>query len=397
MDKWLIIPILIGIGLGQLVRWPILGWSAPVLDVIVGVVVVVGLWSVVKSRASMPPRFLLLAWGVLMAVFALSWLVNLSTLGGSNGLSALLFLIRFIVYGALPFALWPHLLPTRVEFYQQWLLVLFVLVAALGWLQLGLFPDLRMFEYLGFDPHLNRLVSTFLDPNLVGIFLAFGAGLAMLATKHALHWRVKLLHTIITLFLIASVMATFSRSALLALVVILLIIGWMNYRRAIWVGLALVAMAFLLVPRLQDRLTGVWDLDVTARHRLESWHNGWQIVRARPWLGVGYNAVATERYRYASPGTEPLAKRAKSAFDSSLLTIWASAGTLGLVTFLSWVAIVLGMTWHSWREPKKVFGSWLWAITVGLLGAALFVNAWLTTPLLIVWWITIGLSWKEQS
>jgi len=397
MDKWLIIPILVTIGLGQLIRWPIAGVSIPAIDLVVVVVVLIGGVMLLKNRSMTIPRPLMIGWFVLMVVFAVSWIVNLSVLGARDGLVAFLFLARFVGYGLLPFVLWPHLSSRRLGGYSSWLLMLFVWVAVLGWVQLGLFPDLQLFEYLGWDPHSGRLVSTFLDPNLVGIFLSFGVGLGVIAWGEATTRRDKIMATIIAVFLIISVLATFSRSALLSLVIVLLMVGWMRYRKAVGVGLMVVAVMFMFVPRLQDRLAGVWQLDTTARYRIASWQDGWELVKANPVFGVGYNAVASQRYKYVPEDTEQLSRQAENGFDSSLLTIAAASGLVGLLVWLGWVAMVLATTWHSWKIKTAVFGPMLWGITAGLLGASLFVNAWLTASMLVVWWLVIGLSWKEQE
>ena len=397
MDKWLIIPILIGVGLGQLIKWLIAGLSIPAVDIAVTGVVLIGLGMMVKHWSSWPPRPVLFGWSILMVAIALSWLVNLSALGVSNGLIALLFLGRFIIYGLLPIVLWPHLNAKRSVVYAGWLLVLFLWVAVLGWLQLGLFPDLVLFEYLGLDPHNGRLVSTFLDPNLVGIFLSFGVGLGILMWGRATSRRDKVIIAVVSVFLIVSVLATFSRSALLAMVVILLMIGWMRYRRVVGIGLIIVALAFMSIPRLQDRLSGVWQLDVTVRYRIESWQAGWRLIKAKPIFGVGYNAIASQRYQYSPAGTERLSRQAENGFDSSLLTMAAASGLVGLLAFLNWLIIILKRTWRSWTVDATIFGPLLWAVTAGLMGASLFVNAWLTATILIIWWLIIGVGLKEQE
>jgi len=61
MDKWLIIPTLVAIGLGQLVRVSVGGLSLPLLDIVVGAVVIVGLISA-WGRWLLPPRPVVWAW-----------------------------------------------------------------------------------------------------------------------------------------------------------------------------------------------------------------------------------------------------------------------------------------------------------------------------------------------
>ncbi|AKM84989.1 TPA: hypothetical protein DHW58_01915 [Patescibacteria group bacterium] len=397
MDKWLLIGLLVGIGLGPLARFNVAGQNLLLLDVIVGVTVVVALAAALYQKTfRWPPKGLMLAWGILMSIFALSWLVAAPSLGSASW-PALLFLIRFVVYGTLLIALYPHLSSGRSPLYLRLWLTMFVAVAAGGWLQLGLTPDLRIYEYLGWDPHQGRLVSTWLDPNLVGIFLSSGVGLALLAVPLAATRRDRVVTWLVVGFLIVSVLATLSRSAFIALLIILAVIGWYRYRRVLWLGLGLIILAGVAIPGLRDRLTGAWQLDTTVRYRLESWSEGWQLFTAHPWLGVGYNAIPVARYAAASPGVEVLSDRASSGFDSSLLTIAVAAGGAGLLAWLWWVAAVLRLAWRGWSHHQMVFGSALASVTLALLGASWFVNAWLAAPMLATWWLMIGLCLNEHD
>ncbi len=395
MDKWLIIPVLIAVGLGQLVRVSVGGLSLPLLDIVVGAVVIVGLISA-WGRWLLPPRPVVWAWLAVMMVMTLSWSVNLLGLGWTDGATAGLFLARFVGCGLLPLAIGPHLVPDRLGVYRDWLVTTGVAVAALGFGQLGLFPDLRLFEYLGIDPHVGRLVSTWLDPNLVGIFLGLGVGAAGLAFASSTAARERWTYAVATGFLGVAVLLTFSRSALLALIVVLLFVGWAKYRQWMWLGLLVVAIGFSFIPRLSDRLAGIWQLDTTARYRVESWHTGWQAAKSRPILGVGYNAVGSQRYQDAPAGTEELSTRAQTGFDSTLLTILVAAGWLGLLAWLWWVATLLGWQMSNWRG-LNVTSPLVWVATLALFSASWFVNAWLAGPLLVSWWLIVGLSLREHA
>src|SRR5690606_11520258 len=44
------------------------------------------------------------------------------------------------------------------------------LIAITGFIQLQILPNLEGLESLGYDPHINRLVGSWLDPNFIGGF-----------------------------------------------------------------------------------------------------------------------------------------------------------------------------------------------------------------------------------
>lgn len=301
-------------------------------------------------------------------------------------LIAATYLLRWVAYALLIFMGWELAKSRR---FIMGLGLLFGLVALLGIFQWWLLPDIAFLERWGWDPHQGRLVSTFLDPNFVGGFLVVGISLSLpqlLAGKEkTLRWY----WGILTAIMVGALYLTFSRSALLALVVAVFIIGLLRYRWVVAAFIMIALVGYFLSPRLQERVQGAFDFDQTVRYRVASWREGLNIVREEPIIGVGFNTLPDTRERY---GYWP-AGHASSGFDSSLLTVGTTTGILGLIAYLGVVVSTLLLSWRKWRKTAAPIALTFLAAGGALLIHSLFVNSLLYPSILVVGWIILGLVW----
>lgn len=380
--------IVIGLALvgGQLLR---LSWGSVAitgLDIAVAGWVVFWVldWLICLRRYPFP-RF---GWwvGLFITLAVVSLIGALRWISISEVLIATTYLLRWAAYALLVFMGW-QLAQSRQLI--MGLGLVFGLVALLGVLQWWLLPDVSFLERWGWDPHQGRLVSTFLDPNFVGGFLVVGVSLAL---PQLLTWGKayqRWYWGILTVLMLVAIYLTFSRSALLALIVAVFIIGVLRYR---WVALALLAIVvigYLMSPRLQERVLGAISLDQTVRYRIASWQEGFNVMRQEPIIGVGFNTLPAtrERYGYWPEG------HAGSGFDSSLLTVGATTGSLGLVAYLGILLSALLLAWRKWKATAAPLALTFLASSGALLVHSLFVNSLLYPSILVVWWIILGLVW----
>lgn len=391
MDKIIFSILLIGWLLGRVAQIPIAGRDVPIMDIAVALTVVIGglpLLSLANRRKLVAwPIFW--AWGIFILVALASLLLGISALPAASAVGAGFFWARLALYGCLPWVVFINF-RSDPRVYQDWLLWAFVAVSVMGFLQLGFFPSLEPWEIFGWDPHRYRLFATWLDPNFLGVWLALGLGLALIKWPTVFSdWLVRGLST----GLIAVALGwTVSRSALITAVVVLLALAATYYRKVIvWVGLVgLVAVMVAVSPSLWQRVINTGRSGDTAEYRLESWARGWQTFAAHPWLGVGYNTLPYSKQSPASSGG-----RSDSGFDSSLLTLAATTGVIGLISWLWFIWQVLILGWEGVAH-RRLFGSWMLAATIGLFVGSLFINAWLYSPILSLWLVGLGLSLRER-
>lgn len=277
-----------------------------------------------------------------------------------------------------------------------WMLFgLTALLALAGFIQLKIQPDFTLFETLGWDPHQGRLLSTWFDPNFVGGFMAFmlpiilGASLEKKAPKSLL--------LPLALVVLVALGLTFSRSSYLALLTSILILGLFRSWKFLAVGLLGVLLLIALFNPVRERalslftsstafLSETYTLpDDSARLRMDSWREGWQLFLEKPILGQGYN-----RYDLASLelGTlNQLEDHAASGSDSSLLTVLATTGLAGFLPFFTLY----------WLLAKKAFQRRKQGLMLGVLAAlcglfvhSIFVNSLLFPLFMVPFWLGLG-------
>ena len=203
------------------------------------------------------------------------------------------------------------------------------------------YPDSR--PQLDWDVQGRRLVSTFLDPNYAGAFIAIGlvVCLARLASgARTPAWKL--------LVLAVALVLTASRSSILALFVagfVMLMITGLSKRLLRAVGLA-VLLVLLALPKLIEFAASFHKLsiDPSAMDRLTSWLHGWIVLRDHWVIGIGFNTwgYVSERYGWIRSFS------ATYGIDGGLLFVLVMTGVIGL-------ALYVGMLWSMFRTSLRVW------------------------------------------
>lgn len=212
-------------------------------------------------------------------------------------------------------------------------LVLSALVITGSLLQYFLYPDLRNLLYMGWDPHLSRLIGTFFEPPVSGSVFGLLALFIFLKGK-SVGINSTLRQFIITA-LGAGVFLTYSRGIYIAFFLTLFIyLIKQKYYRGIFAMVVAFAIAVVLVPKPFGE--GVNLLRVySIKSRAADYQVAIETWKQKPLFGVGYN-----RIRYERPDREEDMKKygyshAGSAFSSSFMTMLAAGGIVGLLAMLA--------------------------------------------------------------
>ena len=177
-------------------------------------------------------------------VGVLSLLVNASLVPTTALWKGSLYLLRWVVYAGVYFALAGSLVSS--VFLLRGLFLLGTGLAVAGLFQFVFYPDLRNLMYLGWDPHYYRVFSTLFDPNFSGILfvLTLIVGVYLFLQKKSI-WTIGGIGITMTALLL-----TYSRSSYLGF---LAAIGtWIVIRRKWKVGLfglLLFLVAIVYLPR----------------------------------------------------------------------------------------------------------------------------------------------------
>jgi len=256
-------------------------------------------------------------------------------------------------------------------------------LAVVGFIQILVLPDFTKLDpSLGWDPHKNRLASTFFDPNFVGAY--FVICLTILLDKL---FSKKDFKPAFFLVILVALFLTFSRSGWGMFGVVILVYGIFKSRSLLLVSLFVAFLAYFAVPRIQTRISGLTDPSDSASFRLVSWKNTWEIVEDYPLFGVGFNTFRYVQKDYGFLDVDTFLTHSGAGSDSSLLFVLATTGIFGLVFYLS------GLVFPAISAFSKKKGEWLVVISLvlGFLLESQFINSLFYPQIMFVFLTTLFL------
>ncbi len=429
--------------IGELMRVPFLGGQGVLIsDVAIGILVIC--WVVVKiSKQEKISKNIVIAPLLFFTGIALfSLLQSLIFLQPTEVLAGSFYLVRFIEYTLLAVIIADKIkTPQQIKKILYFTIFSAVLIAIAGFIQLAIYPDLGKLKEFGWDPHINRLVSTWLDPNFVGGLFSLMISLLLGIAIYTKGLKKRLGLFIIIAVFAAALFLTYSRSAYIAAGLGIITIGLLKSRKILIMATILGLAAFSILPRAQERANDLIhsaqslmfntaeNPDPTARLRIKSWDQTLQLIIKRPLLGGGYNTLRSVKFQEGF--VENTAIHSASGSDSSVLTILATTGILGLIPFLWLYLNVLKQSFRNWnafapsglrrvnwfttgspdiasaegnghdRSLRRVndingfypqgYGLGLFAGTISLIGHSFFVNSLLFPQIMIFIWILAGI------
>ncbi|MFZ2664592.1 MAG: O-antigen ligase family protein [Patescibacteria group bacterium] len=244
------------------------------------------------------------------------------------------------------------------------------LISIVGFIQLLILPDFSVLDpSLGWDPHKNRLASSFFDPNFTGAYLVIC--LTVLFDRFYSKGKVKKIDLLLFLIMLTALFLTFSRSAWGMLVVVVLVYGFFKSKVLLASAIFIAFMAYFAIPRIQTRISGITDPADSASLRIASWRNTIEVIKDNMMLGVGFNTFRYVQKEYGFLNPETLNIHSGSGSDSSLLLVWASTGILGFGIFLASMVFPVYESIIK-NYPQKLV---IISIILGLLLECLFINS----------------------
>lgn len=259
----------------------------------------------------------------------------------------------------------------------------------LGFLQYLFVYDLRPYTVLGWDDHLYRLVSTFIDPNFSGIFYAlFAILLFFLIFKKPVRDGI---FEVSTLFLSGvAVFATYSRSALLSLIggIFAYLVSINKARYILIVLLMSSGFLFLFSDVTIEGLNPFRT--VSTNNRLVNLSQSIDIAFKNPIFGVGFNAYRDAQIRYNYRDLEgSLKSNADAGTDNSLIFVITTTGLLGFNFFAVSYAFLLISLFKEKGSGKAFF-----AMFVSVIIGSMFVNALFYVP--VMSWLLLVTGFRKQ-
>lgn len=361
-------------------------------DAAVALFAILGTFYFLVSRKFKISKFLV-AFFTFCFIGAVSLVFNMYKLSEAELLMAFSYLGRlfFYILGANTIfnMLDQGMLSKRELFYTFLYSGLFISFA--GFVQLVVLPDFNALDpALGWDPHKNRLASTFFDPNFTGVYLTLVFILTTFKNRFLdqkeLKEREKALLAVTAVILLA-LFLTYSRSAWGMLGVFILLYGLFRSRKMVFLALLIAFSAYFAVPRIQTRLAGITDPADSAHFRYISWKNTLEIAQDNLFLGVGYNAFQKAQVEYGFLTPDTVKEHGSTGSDSSLLLVLATTGVVGLLVFLMGLIYPLS-------QSKSLFSL---SIILPLVLQSNFINSLFYPQILWLWLVTLVLAEKNRA
>lgn len=382
--KVIFVLTLVALALGDLGRIQFEnGIAVSPYDIGVGVLVLIWLTSLRWKKKNIKRSFLKPIL-IFTGVGLLSLLINSYRLNLEDFVISFLYLVRWIFYAGIYFVVTSFDSRFKKRIPLIMILVGVVFIVLPGYFQYFLYPDLRNLYYLGWDEHLYRLVSTFLDPNFTASVLSLLLILILTMRLGRVGW-------IFAGFTFVALLLTYSRSGYLMLfsgmASLLVLLNKKKYLLGLFVVLIL---GLLLLPKNLES-EGVKLLRTASFfNRLESTQQAITIIRDNPILGVGFNAYRYAQYRYGFiKGENWRTTHSGAGTDNSFLFVLATTGVIGFISYLYLWWVILEKAY--WERSSNVISLVVLASAAGLAINALFINS-LFYPFVMAWmWILVGL------
>lgn len=424
----LVIAALAGVGVGILfVHYPRFSYSCLFLSIVAGqlarislgtdarggsaiiatdlVIIMMGMGWLFKKLIyqRMLPKALLAQSIVAFCIVALlSYFVGFSTLAQMDSLDLKSIIVsfsywfRFVAYALLYFITIDFL--AEKKHHHQFLLELIlgtgILVSISGFIQLLIMPDFTAYAIKsGWDPHQDRLLGTFFDPNFIGTYfamiMAFAFSIYPTSSKR-LKW------IIIFCILLSSValLLTFSRTGYLAFIAAFAIIGAVRSPKMLIIGAICIVLGVVASPRAVQRITDGLSVDETGLKRVYSWDKGSRILQSFPLFGVGYNNLSTVQDFYSLVDEFDVNNR--SGLENSFLTIFVTTGIVGGFTYLwLWYSMLIS-SFKIWFKKRltlsqRNLGLGIGTALIAVIVSSIFMNSLLYPFLLVHIWVFASL------
>ncbi len=385
--RFLVVALLILFPFGLLLRFKLLTnvFVTP-SDIIVLPLTILILMMGYKEKRIIKDKFYLFQLLFLLAGF-ISLIINAIFHSGINVYVALLYLFRYLCYLSL-IKVSPYFTKSKkilsIMYASSLLFVVF------GFIQFIAYNDMRKLFYLGWDEHLYRLFSTLFDPNFAGMCLVV---IFFLFLPRVISYSFKKGYPfiIIDFFVMVAILITYSRTALIAFIVGITILGILYRRVKLLLILALAGL--IVLSTVSD--TSIEGLNpfrtVSTNERLRSISEALKIIKTQPLEGVGFNAFRYAQVRYGLR-TEAgvVLSNSDAGTDNSFLFVAATTGIVGFLFYcLSYLFLIRQLL-----NEKIESNVYLISIISATLAGSMFLNVLFYTPFLMLFFTVIALRKK---
>lgn len=397
----LIFVIFLGVfSLGEVIRFDLNNnFSIKPIDIAAVVLVLFWLAGVRVSKKNISFKDnLLLPLILFIACLFISLLFNIKNFENNEIFLAFAYILRWILYSFLFFIV-RSFSPKFKKKILYLMLVTGGLLVLFGFVQYFFYSSLRNLYYSGWDEHMHRVFSTFLDPNFAGAFFVlysiFLSGIFLYFLKKN-NVKQTWLIGLISVFSITSIFLTYSRSALITLFTSIIIFSTLTKKIYLIFGVVIISIIFILISSKNFNIENINLFRIASTEaRIDSAKIAIQIIRDNPFLGIGFNTYRYAQIKYGFRNA--VSSHADAGTDNSFLFVFATTGIIGLILYLNLLLAILKKSYMNYKKYKdkdiqKYISVIVIASMAGIIVDSLFINS-LFYSLILVWmWILLGLN-----
>ena len=242
------------------------------------------------------------------------------------------------------------------------------------------------------DPHHDRMLSTYLDPNYLASCLIIPisiciAQLLNIRKKSVRNTNLKIKLGFEILVFIVAILLTKSRSGIVGLAVVFVVYAFLygikrkiSVPMLIFIFVSLFTIAYLLLfsnITVFERIRN-FSSDPSAMHRFDSWKISLEYFKDSHYLGIGYNMLGAYKVNIG----EEVGNAANYGMDSSILFMLVTTGIVGVLIFLYGIIKII------FNRKKVIINNSLKMILVSSIAMSFFNNLlfnviWLLPVLLL--------------
>lgn len=342
ISNYLVITLILTLGFGQLLRFEFFGTPLYLHDLLVIIILTL---QGLALKVKIPLSFKLFLTGLVFG-----WLFALLHYPFAELLVPSLYTLRLLAY----LALYLVLKNRKITIPHFMFLFSGLVTLTIGLAQYILLPDMRVFKYLGWDDHLNRLILPHFDPTFTAVML----GLFLLSTGKLS----SIFYILVLLFSIVGILLTYARSVWVSFIIALTFFIKNKLVLLLAVGCMLLAI-FILPKKFGEGTNLLRTYSITSRFEFDLAYikkYKWNLI-----IGRGMNTLVLD---VVAPSTS---SNHATGPNNSYLYLLATTGVLGLV---GWGMFLLSLYRTSNHKSMLIF----------LFVASLFNNV-MFYPFAILW------------
>ncbi len=389
--------LIISIPFGVLLRLtPIPNVSLYPHDIISGLILVTIIVKTIATRNVNEKKLLVLSGGFVL-IGLISLLFNAVYLNLTEFLISFAYLFRYAALLSIIFV-GAYLSETYKNKVNIKLIIAGSTMMVFGFIQYLLYPNLKNLYYAGWDDHLYRLFSTFLDPNFAGAFLVLF--FVLVFQNIITNFKNKFLfisYSILGVFAFVSILLTYSRSAFIMLIICLITLTIINrlYKFGLIALFLCISMFFLFS---NTKIEGLNPFRIaSAEARIDTAVQSLEVISKNLIVGVGFNAYRYAQLRYGLRTEHGiLNSNADAGTDNSYLFVIATTGIIGFLVYIDfWINILKRV--FSYLGSKSIYPKVAIASIFGLLINTIFINS-MFYSLIVIWvFLIIGITVSRKQ